>query len=213
MSSNVTIAVLTGDLVGSVALGPEKVEQAMAALEHAAQGMEHWIGAPLHFTRHRGDGWQVVVRYPKFAIRAALMFRAAIRSLGNEFDTYIGLAEGNHVGYIPNDLNTITGKPFTWSGAELEKIKGRNLINRMGFGEATPSNGVLILADHISQGWTPTQAELMSIILDISNRPKNYTGIAKRLGKSRQTISKSLDAAGFDSISLALSGIEFEDAQ
>lgn len=210
MSVENNIAVITGDLVGSVALGPEKVEQAMVALEGAARGMESWVGAPLRFTRHRGDGWQAVVEQSKFATRAALIFRAALRSLGNEFDTYIGLAEGASPILTEVDLNKITGKVFTASGASLEKIKSSNLPIRMDYRSATLANASLVLADHISLGWTSVQAELMHVVLTPDNEHTSFSELGKMFGKSRQTITKSLDAAGYDAIGMALFSIEWE---
>lgn len=204
MASKNRITVLTGDLVGSVDLGPEKVEQAMVALQSAANEAENWVGAPLHFTRHRGDGWQAVITQPKFSIRAALLFRAALRSLGGEFDTYIGLAQGTSPDVIETDLNKMTGAVFTLSGAALELIKATNLPIRMDYREATTENSALILADHISQSWTPTQAELMRVVLSPENEDMPYTELAKTFGKSRQTIAKSLEAAGRDAFVMAL---------
>ena len=210
MSYDNTIAVLTGDLVGSVALGPEKVEQAMTALEDAARGMEHWVGAPLRFTRHRGDGWQVVVETPKFAIRVALMFRAALRSLGSEFDTYVGLAEGPSHPIEETDLNKVTGDVFTKSGASLEEAKASGPSLRMDYHFPFSKNSVLILADHISQGWTPVQAQLLQVLLAPSDKLTPVTQLAEMFGKSRQTISKSVEAAGFEAIYMALFSLEWE---
>lgn len=205
-----TIAVLTGDLVGSVALGPQKVEQAMTALEDAARDMEPWVGAPLRFTRHRGDGWQVVVETPKFAIRVALLFRAVLRSLGREFDTYVGLAEGASHPIEEIDLNKVTGDVFTKSGASLERAKGRGPSLRMDYLYPPSKNSVLSLADHISQGWTPVQAEILQVLLTPRDKLIHTTQLAEMFGKSRQTISKSVEAAGFTAIDLALFSLEWE---
>ena len=114
---------------------------------------------------------------------------------------------------IPIDLNTATGETFARSGAELEVTKEFNLPVRMGFGGHNLIDSVVILADHISQDWTPTQAELMSITLNASKNDIRYTDIAKTVGKSRQTVTKSLIAAGDVAISLALRRIERGYAQ
>lgn len=212
MKQHNTIAVLTGDLVGSVALGPAKVDAAMAALAAAAKEAETWIGAPLHFTRHRGDGWQAIVVKPKYAIRTALLFRAKLRSLGSEFDSYVGLAQGTAPTIIDPDLNKATGDVFTRSGAALEWIKSSSLPIRMSYGTAHPENSVLILADHISQSWTPTQAELMRVVLSPENEEMPYTHLAKIFDKSRQTIAKSLEAAGLNAFVTALYSQETEQA-
>ena len=48
------IAVLTGDLVNSTGLGPEKVERAFRALEDCVKEIEGWPVYDIHFSRHRG---------------------------------------------------------------------------------------------------------------------------------------------------------------
>ena len=64
--------VLTGDLVASSALSPDRLAMALDALSEAAALLEYWYDAPLHFTRHRGDGWQVCLPVDLSALRAAL---------------------------------------------------------------------------------------------------------------------------------------------
>jgi hypothetical protein len=61
----------------------------------------------------------------------------------------------------------------------------------------------MTLLDHISKDWTPAQAAPMLRMLD-PIAPPSYTEIAKSLGKSRQTVTKSLDSAGFTAIFTAL---------
>ncbi len=203
------IAVLTGDLVGSVALGPEKVDQAMAALEQAAKDMEPWIGASLRFSRHRGDGWQVAVEFPQSAIRVALIFRAALRSLGKEFDTYIGLADGVITTPLPDDLNAANDDVFVTSGERLEAMKTDKFSFRMNYGAANPLHGVVLLSDRISQSWTPAQAELIQVVLNPLNRDKTFTVLAQQFEKSRQTIAKSLEAGSSEAIEMALQSVEW----
>ena len=115
------IAVLTGDLVHSTELGPEKIERAFKALEDCAQVQEAWHGAPLHFTRHRGDGWQVVLARPEMALRSALAFRAALRAEGEEFDSYVGISDGNASQPIGPNLNSEISEVFHEAGSALEE--------------------------------------------------------------------------------------------
>jgi len=202
------IAVLTGDIVGSTALGPEKLERAFDALRDCAEMQAEWMGESLHFTRHRGDGWQVALAEPKYALRSALMFRAALRAEGSEFDSYIGIAEGDVRGVLEANLNARTDDVFVNSGNELEHIKEHGSLG-IRFGHHTnlalaPS---AILLDHISKDWTPAQAAALTPMLTPNKLP-SYTEAAKALGKSRQSITKSLDSAGFSAIFVALRVIE-----
>ncbi|WP_417242548.1 hypothetical protein [Celeribacter sp.] len=201
------IAVLTGDLVGSTALGPQKIEQAFEALKDCAEMQAAWMGDSLHFTRHRGDGWQVALTAPKYALRSALAFRAALRSLGREFDSYIGIAEGEIGATISMDLNDATGSAFVASGHLLDKVSQLSTTEKMAYGQNKALNAVVVLADHISQGWTPAQASAILPYLKTLDDP-SFTDVAKALGKSRQSITKSLEAAALSPLRMALTSLE-----
>jgi hypothetical protein len=203
------IAVLTGDIVGSTALGPEKLERAFEALKDCAEVQAEWMGESLHFTRHRGDGWQVALAEPKYALRSALAFRAALKSEGSEFDSYMGIAEGVINNQLELNLNNETADVFAASGANLEIIK--NVAAEHGFNIGYYSRGktlaCITLLDFISKGWTPAQAAPLLRMLSPLNTT-TYTDIAKALGKSRQSVTKSLDSAGDLAIRIALANIE-----
>ncbi len=205
------IAVITGDLVNSTELGREKVERAFAALEDCAKTQAEWHGAPLHFTRHRGDGWQVVLARPEMALRSALAFRAALRAEGSEFDSYMGIAEGEVEGDVGPDLNAETGPVFLSSGNLLEFLKsqGGNVVWAHSSNDLL--DGIFHLAEHISKDWTPVQATtvlaFLSPLFDAS-----YTEVAKTLGKSRQAISKAVFASGYIALDYAMDCAEGQKA-
>jgi len=202
------IAVITGDIVGSTALGPAKLERAMAALAASAKVQAGWHGESLRFTRNRGDGWQVVLARPEMALRSALAFRAALRAQGSEFDSYFGIAKGDASLALNNDLNAETGNVFKHSGDNLEGLKEiRNLDVRMGYVGDGEINAVIALADHLSQGWTPPQAAALLPLLN-PDAAVTQTQVAKKLGKSRQAVAKSLEAAHYRPLSRALNSME-----
>jgi hypothetical protein len=203
------IAVLTGDIVGSTALGPEKLERAFDELKDCAETQAEWMGESLHFTRHRGDGWQVALAEPKYALRSALAFRAALRSLGREFDSYIGIAEGIISSKLELNLNNETADVFAESGANLEIIKTVAAEHGLSIGYYSRGKTLACatLLDFISKGWTSAQAAPILRMLNPLDTP-NYTEIAKALGKSRQSVTKSLDSAGDLAIRIALLNIE-----
>ncbi len=207
MSQNTRkIAVITGDLVGSTELGPEKIERAFAALSDCADAQADWHGASLHFTRHRGDGWQVALAKPEMALRSALAFRAALRAEGAEFDSYMGIAEGEVEGEVGSDLNSEASVVFThsgWAADAAKKMNRQKLV--LSYGEALYAAAVLV--DEISQGWTPTQAQTILAAIHPTEKP-NYTKIAEDLGKSRQAVTKSLEASSYEAILTALQFIE-----
>lgn len=202
------IAVLTGDLVKSTALGPEKISRAFEALEGCAEWLAARQGAPLHFSRHRGDGWQVALERPELVLRAALTFRAALRAEGDVFDSYIGIAEGYVTGKIGPDLNDETAEVFIRSGEMLDAVKRAAAGHgRMEHSLQGPEAAVILLADCIVRGWTAIQASTLLHMLLASDAP-SFTDTAKVLGKSRQAVAKSLDAAGYDFIKAALETLE-----
>ncbi len=204
------IAVLTGDIVSSTALGPEKLERAFDALRDCAEMQAEWMGENLHFTRHRGDGWQVALAEPKYALRSALAFRAALRAEGAEFDSYIGIAEGDVRGPLEANLNNQTDAVFIESGHALDMA---SIIEPADFEFPTDKqrNAILCLADHISKTWTSAQAAVMLGMLS-PRTETTYTEIANALGRTRQAVTKSLEAAGYKAIERALSESESDES-
>ena len=201
------IAVLTGDLVASTTLGEARIARAFAVLADCATQQEAWHGAPLRFTRHRGDGWQVALAKPALALRSALAFRAALRAEGEEFDSYIAIAVGPVSGKIGQNLNAENAGVFVRSGRNLDVLTGSDLPIRMACVEDGALNAAIVLADHISQGWTPPQAAAIGPFLT-PGQDLSYTEVARTLGKSRQAVTKSLDAAGHSALVYALDSLE-----
>ncbi|WP_420858749.1 hypothetical protein [Marivivens marinus] len=198
------IAVLTGDLVNSTELPPESIDRAMAALADASERLGALQERSLRFTRHRGDGWQVVLSEPGLYLRAALGFRAAVKTLGQNFDTYIGIADGQVDGELPSNLNSATQDVFVNSGLALETLKAsRRLGWRFLHDDFKDKAATLTLADQISQGWTAAQsAAVKQVIFNYESR--TMTDVAEALGISRQAATKSLDAAGYNFLQQAL---------
>jgi hypothetical protein len=131
-----------------------------------------------------------------------------LRTNGAEFDSYIGIADGAIHSPLESNLNEETSIPFTLSGISLEQAKINKhqslIFCHNSSHELTAS---IALLQYISKDWTPAQAAPMLEMLKPMNS-SSYTEIAKLLGKSRQSITKSLDRAGLTTISFALSHIE-----
>jgi hypothetical protein len=199
------IAVLTGDLVNSTALGAEKTERAMQALLACAETQEVWMGAPLHFTRSRGDGWQVVLARPEMALRSALAFRATLRIMGRSIDTHIGFAVGAH-GEEQLDLNSATSEVFILSGRALDMVKaGRGACFEPH--DTIRNAGAYILADEVSRNWSPAQAAAILPKL-APGRTERNVAIARRLGKSHQAVYKAQEAGWLAPLLIALERVE-----
>ncbi|MCK0143326.1 MarR family transcriptional regulator [Aliiroseovarius sp. F20344] len=205
------IAVLTGDIIGSTQMSPEDLERAFEALSDCAETLAEWHGEDLHFTRQRGDGWQVRLARPELALRSALAFRAALRCEGKEFSTFMAVAEGEAGPIQPGiDLNMSADQVFVESGRLLDSMKSKTVSVELSHQDIGAVSAAFVLVDHISQSWTPAQAAAILPMLAPGEIP-SYSSVAKGLGKSRQAITKALDGAGFESIWIALRAIDMHE--
>lgn len=201
--------VLSGDLVDSSALSAEEVDSALQALESAADDISRWApGMVTGFARSGGDGWQFALSEQRFALRSSLYFRAAIRRLGKAFSTRIALACGD--GHLPDnrDPNAASGPAFTASGRLFTTLGGPHIT--MGHASGGALNALILLADHISQGWTPAQARAVFTMLPPG--ATTHADAAARLGISRQAVDQALTAAGYHSISDAIQSVEADSS-
>lgn len=205
-------AVLTGDLVASSQLTETQLAVAFATLDITAERIESWEGitAPLQFTRHRGDGWQVVITPARYAPRAAVMMRAALKAMGPGFDTYIGIGTGTLASAPAADLNAATDQVFTRSGAALDAIKTGGAPTLMAAGGDAPLSALVTLLDALAGQWTAAQSTALAEALR-PDRPLSFTDIAKHFGKSRQAMTKALRAAKAEHIRHALNSWESDD--
>jgi hypothetical protein len=123
-----TYAVLTGDIVSSSTLGPERMDAAKALLHQLAEefGEAHpgaVVGVPDVF---RGDSWQICLQLPALAVTAAVFVRAGFKA--DDFDTRIGIGWGAVERLNQNRISESSGQAFTRSGLALDGLgKGRRL--------------------------------------------------------------------------------------
>lgn len=201
MKKQLDIAVLTGDLVQSTSLSKNDVELRMSSVQKAAEQISGW-GAETNFTRQSGDGWQIIVRPPGMALRAALFLRSELKRTGAKRVTRIFIATGPAT-ISSSDLNTATDPVFVASGRGLKKMPKRAL---MGHDAGDGVSAAVRLADHISQRWTTAQARVMGDAL----RPlePSQSDIAKRHGISQQSVQQSLAAAGYSALIDAIHFLE-----
>jgi len=219
-----SIAVLTGDLVGSTGLTDAQIRTAFSMLENEVVAvLKTWAGQTLQpvFARSRGDGWQMRLGQPAFALRCALFVRAALKSQHEDaassnaggYDaqsvrpsgvrTRIAIATGFGDPATPENLNEATGPVFVASGRALDAMpKGATLAHASG----GPLAAATRLADHISADWTQPQAKAMQHALAPDAPTRAEIGAA--LGKSRQAVDQALAAAGYKALSDALRLIE-----
>ncbi len=184
------LAVFTGDIVRSSDLDSHDLSGLFDALRAACDTVGHWPDGMAFFERFRGDGWQMALP-ARYALRAALVMRAAVRTTGKGRSTRIGIGIGS--GEISgNDLAGAEGPAFVQSGHALDHMK-RNILLSAPDGSAT-LRVCLPMADRIAQGWTPKQALVAQHMLVPA--PATQEAIAAQLGHSRQLLQKQATAAG-----------------
>ncbi|MCR9156633.1 MAG: MarR family transcriptional regulator [Rhodobacteraceae bacterium] len=198
--------VLTGDLVASSDLTPQGVDTALHCIETAANDMSDWWTPTVksRFARRGGDGWQVALDAPLFALRAALFIQACLRR-DSDTTTRIALATGTGILPETGDLNAAHGPVFVASGRLLGKLSGNT---RLAHADGGASHAATRLADHIASGWTQAQARAVAALLP-PNAP-NRADVAKSIGITRQAVNQALWSAGFPAIADALDAIETE---
>ncbi len=207
-------AVLTGDLIDSTAAGTEATDEAMAILADTAEDISGWPDAgPTRFTRYRGDGWQILVTPPKYALRATLVLTARLRAAATAPPTRIAIGVGPADSVGGNDLSDAHGPAFSSSGRALEDMLRGSRLNFGGkIGPKTSRlHGVIVdLLDERTGRWTPEQAEAAAFALH-PDEP-TQAEIAGRLGISSQAVSYRLSGAGVATIRRALHTWEAETA-
>ncbi|WP_156023496.1 hypothetical protein [Sulfitobacter donghicola] len=187
-------AVFTGDIVRSTQMGREALQDVFAALEGAAKAIAQWSGSETAFERFRGDGWQMALP-ETYALRGALVVRAAVRSTGKGHDTRIGIGLGA-ADFSNGNLASGEGDAFLSSGRALDGI-GRG--PRMAAPDAPALLQIALpLADRIAQGWTPKQAQVAFALL--APDAPTQEALALTLERSRQMTQKQADAAGVSAL-------------
>ncbi len=206
-------AVLTGDLVGSAERTPASVDEAMRALRQAARDLDAWTGADTHFSRFRGDGWQLYLASPAPSLAAVLLLVASLRTRRTGLETRIALGFGpiQKLGRRRKGLADAAGQAFTLSGRALDAMPRHRRIALAGPGVVLPWHRALFeLAAWNAGRWTPEQAEAVALALDPRAR-RTQAEIAGVLGVTRQAVQSRLSGAGWDALSGAVEAVRTHD--
>lgn len=107
-------AVFTGDIVRSSGMSAAELSDMFAALERQCHMIADWPESRTHFMRYRGDGWQMALPV-RYALRAALVMRAAARATGKGHDTRFGIGLGA-AQIESGDLAAAEGPAFVQAG-------------------------------------------------------------------------------------------------
>lgn len=188
------LAVLTGDIVRSQKLEPGGLDLAFEALASVSKRLEASTSQNPHLTRTRGDGWQAVTP-AHYALRAAFLYRAAIRSCGRAFETRLGIGIG-FADIRGETLENAEGPAFIASGHALDTMrKSKRIVGQ----NLPPALEIALpLADRLSGGWTPRQAEIAIYALSLPQ--PTHDDVAGLLRIARQTVQRQWDAAHLEAI-------------
>lgn len=189
------LAVLAGDIVRSSDLTTPALDAVFLSLSEADDALTRLQGFGARLTRFRGDGWQMVAA-PRFAFRAALLARAAVRRTAKGRDTRLALAIGD-VDRLGDTLGAAAGPAFLTSGRLLETLRGHRRMAAAGSDDM-----ILGLADGIIAGWTAKQAEVAFGLLTDPGRTQE--AVASHLNVSRQIVQRQADAARLWALDTAL---------
>lgn len=202
-------AVLLGDLVQSRRHEAAALDRAMAALQATAAELAPRAGES-HFTRFRGDGWQLVTLRPEMALRLALAMMARLAADDGPL-TRVAIGIGTIEDLAGGALGAASGTAFLRSGQGLDGMTNRRRLVLSGApaDSAGLLDGLLHLAEFVAEGWSSPQAEAVGLAL--APGWEVQADLAARLGVSRQAMQARLKGAGWPPLATALAGFEAHD--
>jgi hypothetical protein len=208
-------AVLTGDLIDSSALSPERLTRARAVVLKGvrrvnAKSRRAAGGEPAFF---RGDAWQLLTE-PARALRTALYICALLRAeigVGTRVAIGIGAVEALNRGQI----SLSTGEAFTLSGHALDAMTGYFELSGALPERATVLAGwfpaLLALCSGLIRHWTRRQAQIVSLALLADDLTHERIARSLKPAVSKQTVSESLAGAGWRALREAVRAFEATD--
>lgn len=203
-------AVLTGDIINSSKMSVEKLKSVRKQLRNHAKKLNGFkyglvIGNIDFF---RGDGWQLLLKNPRYALRSILYLRAALIGF-EQADTRISVGIGK-IDHIDNKVSRSTGAAFTYSGEALDQMKHKDRMCIKLSQEDQPDEvmlkAIFILCDALTKHWRTRQAEAVVGALEGLTQAE----IANRLSPpvSQQAVKKLHENAQIQAIERVLRIIE-----
>lgn len=198
-------AVLTGDIVKSRELSADQSKALQNRLKSAAQEFESVFPATLvgSLGITRGDGWQVALQKPEYALRLALFLRAVVKS---EFktDTRVSIGTGPVDRLEPNNIIESTGSAFEHSGHGLEGLDKARRLSLCAQPEESRDRIIMSLLDCIVSKWTDKESIAVTGVLlgrtqdEIAER----SPVSERSGKkpTRQAVAYALTRASWTTV-------------
>jgi hypothetical protein len=210
------VAVLTGDVVASSELDPERRARLPELLRQAGDSVKYQLedAIPYPVDVFRGDSWQLVMFQPEKALRAALHLRALLLTAIEDepLSTRVTIGIGS-VDFIPADrVSSGDGQAFRLSGNALERLGRSQRMTVAMPDEADAYVGVGLqvicgLIDELVKRWTARQAQAVLGAM----RGLTQQAIGAQWSPSpvsQQAIAQHLDGAGWGAIDEAIAYFE-----
>ena len=192
--------VLTGDIIRSSDLAPEKREQLQPALYEAFSEVTR-LNPSFKAEQFRGDSFQAILdTRPEDGLRILLLLFTHLHL--HQFGVRIALGLGT-VSYESDSILTSDGTAFQASGPALDDLKKKNQLLAV----AGPSDSFnqewrvhALTLDYLLSRWTVPQAE--AVLGQLQGLTQEET--ARRLGIKQPAVQQRLQAVGWPVIEAIL---------
>ncbi len=211
--SSTLYAVLTGDLVKSSQLSPAQSSQAIACLKQGAVQFEKTYRGTVQGTldSFRHDSWQLLLKNPGRAVRAAIFLRASLKAQSDpetKYETRVAIGIGRVEMISKRRISDSRGMAFTLSGKGLDAMKEERLALLSGAEAADDclAQGVIPLLDGLIDEWTPTEAQaIQGALLGWTQEQSAANWTEKEtLRPTRQAVAKALRRARWPTLARVL---------
>ncbi len=206
-------AVITGDIVDSSKLPPEKRQQLHNVMKEGSKALRKAFkkAVPMNVDIFRGDSWQMLVSDPSKSLRLGLFYRAYIKSRMelSKVDTRMVIGVGT-IDFIPRTkVSEGDGEAYRNSGKVLADIS-KSVYMRFVFPENEKSAGldiVVQLVDAIARRrWTDRRSLAITGALQGWKQDKIASLWDKPI--KQQSVVDNLNGADWKSIEKAISFFE-----
>ncbi len=192
-----TVAVLTGDVIGSTSLTEPQFDRLLQELNVQCD----WIVAQHQgnaFELMRGDGFQILVFDYANAAKYALLIRMALKAKDSAFDCRICIGFGTF-SRLRDKLGTSSGQAFMLSGRGLDNMKTARLLLAGDNANFVQTLDLLTqFADHQITQLTERQSAIG--YLKLRHPTWRQSDIAYQLEANRVSITRSIKTARLDLI-------------
>ncbi len=211
-----TYAVVTGDVVGFKKLSLDQRAHLGRILHRASGELQERFHdcVPFKIDYFRGDSWQFVVSKPERSVRAALFFRAYLKSRmpKSPVDTRLAIGLGP-IDFLPRKaISTGDGEAYRRSGMALDKMPRGTRMRIDGprtFGslDLKTADVLVRLIDAIARDWTDRQATAVCGAI-LHWKQTEIASVSFKGAVTQQAVAQHLERAGWNAVEAALSHIE-----